>query len=85
MHALYYCECIVVEGRVCNIFLSKSGYIALLLQQQIFSKSPYPKYPFVHQLDNGSNSTNQLTHIPTSNMKIGVGPLLFGLFDFSTR
>eukprot|EP00751_Fragilariopsis_kerguelensis_P046667 CAMPEP_0170978884 /NCGR_PEP_ID=MMETSP0736-20130129/1468_1 /TAXON_ID=186038 /ORGANISM="Fragilariopsis kerguelensis, Strain L26-C5" /LENGTH=59 /DNA_ID=CAMNT_0011401345 /DNA_START=1018 /DNA_END=1195 /DNA_ORIENTATION=- len=34
------------------------------------------------QLDNGSNSTIQLPHIPTNNLKIGVWPALLELFDF---
>ena len=50
--------------------------------QEISQKSTCPKWPWLDQLDNRSNSTIQLTHISTSNMKIGVGPLLLELFDF---
>ena len=42
-----------------------------------------PKYPRLDQLDNGSNSTIQLTHVSTSNnMKIGMVPAVLELFDF---
>ena len=44
-----------------------------------------PKWPRLDQLDNGSNSTIQLTKISTSNIKIGVGPLLLELFDFFSQ
>ena len=39
----------------------------------------------VESLDNGSNSTIQLTHIPTNNMKIGVWPALLELFNFFSQ
>ena len=45
-------------------------------------RPPCPKWPQLDQLDNGSNSTIQLTHISTSNMEIEVGLAIFELFDF---
>ena len=43
------------------------------------------KSPLVHWLDSGSNSTIQLTHISTSNMKMGVGGSFLGLRGFNSH
>ena len=53
--------------------------------QEISQKLTRSKCPPLDRLDYGSNSTIQLTPFTTNNMKIAIGRLLLGLFDFSTR
>ena len=73
-------EWLLFEGL--DFFNGDTASDTVLQVQDISQKSTRPKCPHVHRLDNGSNSTIQLTYISTNNMKIRVGPLLFGLFDF---
>ena len=83
LHSILYVEWSSVVAIWKFVFFYGDTALETALQvQEISQKLTYPKCPRLDQLNNGSNSTIQLTYnISTSNIKIWVGQLLFGLFD----